>query len=65
MAKDKIHELVKNALIKDDWTITHDPYTIEYKEITLFTDLGSEKLFSAERGKNKIVVEVKSFHQIN
>jgi hypothetical protein len=32
MAKDKIHELVKNALIKDDWKITDDPYTIEYKE---------------------------------
>lgn len=29
MAKDAIHEPVKNALIKDGWTITADPYTLK------------------------------------
>lgn len=65
MARDKIHQIVKNALIKDDWTITDDPYTIEYKEITLFADLGAEKMFSAERDGRKIVVEIKSFTSIS
>jgi len=44
---DKIHDKVKNALIKDGWTITHDPYSIEYQDLTLFADLGAEKMFSA------------------
>ena len=60
---DKIHEKVKAALIKDGWTITHDPYAIEYKDLTLYADLGAEKMFSAERGNRRIVVEVKSFIQ--
>jgi hypothetical protein len=29
-AKDLYHEAVKNALIKDGWTITADPYPIEF-----------------------------------
>ena len=28
MAKDKYHELVKQALENDGWLITHDPYKI-------------------------------------
>jgi len=32
-ARDKIHELVKQALIKDGWTITDDPFTIEFVDI--------------------------------
>lgn len=61
MAKDIIHEVVKNALIKEGWTITDDPYVIEYKEITLYADLGAERPIAAERNNRKIVVEVKSF----
>ncbi len=60
---DKIHDKVKTALIKDGWTITHDPYEIEYRDLTLYADLGAEKMFSAERDERKIVVEVKSFIQ--
>jgi len=62
---DKIHDKVKAALIKDGWTITHDPFTIEFKKLILFADLGAEKMFSAERDGRKIVVEVKSFSQIS
>lgn len=58
---DIIHNAVKNALIKDGWTITHDPYVIEYEEITLFADLGAERALAAEQNGIKIVVEVKSF----
>ena len=58
---DIIHNAVKNALIKDGWTITHDPFIIEYKELTLYADLAAERPIGAEREGRKIVVEVKSF----
>ncbi|MEN8216447.1 MAG: element excision factor XisH family protein [Pseudomonadota bacterium] len=35
-AKDIIHNPVKNALIKEGWKITHDPYTIRYEEVTAY-----------------------------
>lgn len=49
MAKDKYHESVRRALIKDGWTITHDPYRFRYlsskdQEI----DLGAEKNINLE-----------------
>ena len=58
--QDTIHNEVKNALIKDGWTITHDPYVIKYEEVVLFADLGAERVIGAERNGSKIVVEVKS-----
>ena len=30
-ARDTYHNAVKQALIKDGWTITADPYTVEYE----------------------------------
>ncbi|WP_414625134.1 XisH family protein [Calothrix sp. CCY 0018] len=60
-SKDIIHDAVKNALIKDGWTITADPYTIKYEEIKLFADLAAQRPLLAERSGEKIVVEVKSF----
>gem|GEM_PF-4623045 len=29
-AKDIYHDSCKNALIKDGWTITHDPYSMKW-----------------------------------
>ena len=60
---DKIHSIVRTALEKDGWKVTHDPYKIEYKKLVLWADLGAEKMFAAERADKKIVVEVKSFIQ--
>jgi hypothetical protein len=60
-AADLIHDAVKNALIKDGWTITHDPYVIKYEEVTLYADLGAERAIAAELAGTKIVVEIKSF----
>jgi hypothetical protein len=60
-AADFIHNAVKNALIHDGWTITADPYTIEYEEIKVFADLAAERLLAFERDQEKIVVEIKSF----
>lgn len=60
-AKDIYHDAVKNALIKDNWTITADPYKIKYKDAELFADLSAEKPIAAEQNGRKIVVEIKSF----
>ena len=62
MARDLFHDIVKKALIKDGWTITHDPFTLHSrKEGGLSTDIGAEKVILAENGLTKIAVEVKSF----
>ncbi len=60
-AKDIYHDAVKNALIKDGWTITADPYPIKYEEVKLFADIAGEKTIAANRQEKQIVVEIKSF----
>lgn len=60
-ARDVYHDVVKNALIKDGWTITADPYKILYKDAELFADLAAEKPIAAEQNGRKIIVEIKSF----
>lgn len=46
---------------KDGWTITHDPFPMQIGRKRLYADLVAERLISAEKGTQKIVVEVKSF----
>jgi len=58
---DAYHEVVKTALIKDGWIITHDPLAIKYKGLRLFVDLGAEKLSSDNKSNEKIAVEIKVF----
>lgn len=60
-AKDIYHDAVKNALIRDKWTITADPYIIKYEDAELYADLAAEKPIAAERQGQRIVVEIKSF----
>ncbi|MBD2344587.1 XisH family protein [Anabaena subtropica] len=60
-AKDIYHDAVKNALMKDGWTITFDPYPIKYEEVKLLADLAGEKTISATREGELIVIEIKSF----
>jgi hypothetical protein len=60
-AKDVFHEVVKKALQKDNWQITHDPLSISVGGVNVSIDLGAEKLIAAEREGEKIAVEVKSF----
>jgi hypothetical protein len=60
-AKDIYHNTVKRALQKDGWTITHDPFPLQIGRKRLSADLGAERLINAEKGTEKIVVEVKSF----
>lgn len=61
MAKDIYHELVKEALVNEGWTITHDPYPMEEWDPEWEIDLGAEKIIGAEKENSKIAVEVKSF----
>ncbi len=59
--RDIYHYTVKRALQKDGWTITHDPFPLQIGNKRLSADLGAERLISAEKETQKIVVEVKSF----
>lgn len=60
-AKDKFHEQVKRALIKEQWTVTDDPLEVTSEGRTFVVDLGAERLILADRGIERIAVEVKSF----
>ncbi|MEI6328248.1 MAG: XisH family protein [Pseudanabaena sp. ELA645] len=61
MARDLFHDAVKNALIKDGWLITDDPFSLKVGDSELYIDLGAERLIAAERNNEKIAVEIKSF----
>jgi hypothetical protein len=61
-AKDKFHDAVKIALIKEQWIITHDPLNVkfgDYDQVQI--DLGAEQVLGAEKDNQKIAVEIKSF----
>jgi|SRR5579871_184199 len=60
-AKDLYHDAFVRSLQKEGWTITHDPLVLKVDETDLFLDLGAEKFVTAERGNERIAVEVKSF----
>ncbi len=60
-AKDAFHAIVKTALQKDGWLITHDPYPLQAGSFNLAIDLGAQKVIAAQRGERKIAVEIKSF----
>ena len=61
-AKDIVHEIVREALEKDGWVITHDPLFLRVSEnIGMFLDLAANKVIIANRETLKIAVEVKSF----
>lgn len=64
-AKDLFHEAVKNALIKDGWTITDDPLSIKVGGMDFYIDLGAEKLIGAEKEGRKIAIEIKGFTSLS
>lgn len=59
--KDAHHDVVRRALEKDGWRITHEPLTIKYEEVTLFADLRAERISAIDNETNKVVVEIKVF----
>jgi XisH protein len=63
-SRDVLHHAVRNALVRDGWTITDDPLHLKVPGLpgrNLFVDLGAQRLLAAERGAVTIAVEVKSF----
>jgi hypothetical protein len=60
-ARDIFHEAVRNALVNDGWTISKDPLHLKWGRRDLYVDLAAEKFLAAEKGGQKIAVEVKGF----
>ena len=52
--RDMYHNVVKDALIREGWTITHDPYTFD-TEPQLAADLGAERTIAAKKIKIKLL----------
>ena len=59
--KDLIHDPVKNALIKDGWTITDDPFRIVYEDTDVYADLRVVKTENGTTVQRALVIEIKSF----
>ena len=57
-AKDIYHDTVKNALIKDGWTIMHEQYKLIIGEKRLYPNMTAIR---AKKGQEKIIIEIKSF----
>lgn len=74
-ARDTIHNIVKEALIKDGWEITNDPYVISYGERFLFVDLAAAasevnnkiegRFIGAKRENTRIAIEIKEFRGVS
>ncbi len=63
MAKDAFHEVVKIALEKDHWRISHDPLKILIGTDFMLVDLAAERLLIAQRDQEFIAVEIKGLSQ--
>jgi hypothetical protein len=60
-SRDKLHYEARHALENDGWTITDDPLVVRFGETFGEIDLGAERLLGAEKGEERIAVEIKSF----
>ncbi|MEH1865013.1 MAG: XisH family protein [Nostoc sp.] len=60
-AKDIFHDAVRNGLEKEGWVITDDPLRIRVGRVDMQIDLGAKRIIAAEKGEEKIAVEIKSF----
>lgn len=55
-ARDIFHNLVRLALQKDGWTITHDPLSIDLADGQLQIVLGAKRLIAAQKQDERIAV---------
>ncbi len=62
-ARDIYHHTVRRASEKSGWQVTADPYLLKAGTISMYIDLGAERLLAADNGEEKIAVEVKCFLQ--
>jgi XisH protein len=61
MARDLFHYAVRAALEKEKWVITDDPLKVGAGGAKFEIDLGAERLVAADRGEERIAVEIKTF----
>ncbi|MBI5515387.1 MAG: XisH family protein [Deltaproteobacteria bacterium] len=59
--RDRVHDAARSALVADGWTITADPLLVAVGRHNLYVDLAAERLLAAERGEERIAVEIKGF----
>lgn len=59
--KDSYHDSVRNALEKDGWLVTHDPFTIRLEDVKFYVDLAAEKTIEANGETRKVAIEIKVF----
>lgn len=60
-AKDIFHDAVKHGLEKEGWNITDDPLSLKFGDTRIYIDLGAEKIIAAQKGTEKIAIEIKTF----
>lgn len=60
-AKDIYHDTVVRALQKDGWSVTHENFIVPFGKRGLYVDIAADPMVAAERGDQRIAVEVKSF----
>jgi hypothetical protein len=73
--RDTTHHIIKQALVKEGWEITDDPYVISYGERFLFIDLGVGRsrflsqqkgyIIGVERDRTRIAIEIKEFRGLS
>jgi len=61
MARDLFHYAVRAALEKEKWVITEDPLKVGAGGAKFEIDLGAERIVAADRGEEKIAIEIKTF----
>jgi hypothetical protein len=59
--RDMYHYQIRRAVEKDGWTVTDDPMQITWEGKDYSPDLGAERLLAAQKGTEKIAIEIKSF----
>jgi len=61
MARDGFHDLFRSVLEHDGWIVTDDPLTFKIGKVHVQIDLGAERLIAAQKGQERIAVEIKTF----
>ena len=61
MARDLFHYAVRAALEKEKWVITDDPLKVGAGGAKFEIDLGAERIVAADRGEERIAIEIKTF----
>jgi hypothetical protein len=62
-AKDIFHDIVKEALQKEQWVITKDPFGFKFGNVNFQVDLGAEKLLAADRGDNRQMDKINQYRE--